>query len=228
VFCGALQYGVMYIMYIYSYKFLKAHEVALFTIFTPIYISFIHDFFIHRFSKKNLMVAMLAVIGTGIIVFRNLTESSLLTGFFMMQISNICFAFGQIYYRELMREAKNIRDYQVFGLLYLGAVVVTSIVLLLSVDLTTLSISMEQFWILLYLGVIASGLCFFLWNYGARQVDGGVLAVFNNVKVPLAVLVSIIVFRETTDLTRLLIGGGIVFLALILSEVEVHPGNQEK
>ena len=34
---GALQYGVMYITYIAAFNFLKAYEVALFTIFTPIY-----------------------------------------------------------------------------------------------------------------------------------------------------------------------------------------------
>lgn len=36
VLIGAIQYGVMYICYISSFQFLKAYEVALFTIFTPL------------------------------------------------------------------------------------------------------------------------------------------------------------------------------------------------
>lgn len=35
VLIGGVQYGLMYITYIYSYKYLKGYEAALFTIFTP-------------------------------------------------------------------------------------------------------------------------------------------------------------------------------------------------
>ena len=34
---GMIQYGIMYIAYIYSYQFLQAYEVAIFTIFTLIF-----------------------------------------------------------------------------------------------------------------------------------------------------------------------------------------------
>lgn len=71
---------------------------------------------------------------------------------------------------------------------------------------------------LVYLGVIASGVCFFLWNYEARRVNTGALAIFNNLKVPLAVTVSLLVFHESTDIPRLVTGGGIVLIVLILNE----------
>ena len=42
-----------------------------------------------------------------------------------------------------------------------------------------------------YLGLVPSGLAFFLWNRGATQVSVGTLAVMNNLKVPLAVTVAL-------------------------------------
>ena len=57
----------------------------------------------------------------------------------------------------------------------------------------------------------------FLFNAGARRVDVGTLAVFNNAKVPLAILASALVFGERVDWARLGVGGGVIGLALVLS-----------
>ena len=220
ILCGAMQYGLMYITYIAAYQFLHAYEVALFTIFTPIYVTLIDNGFQRKFSKSNLITAMLAVIGTGIVVYKNLSDNDLIAGFFLIQISNLCFAFGQIYYRELMRLLQNPHDYQVFGLLYLGAVLIASVAMLFTTDWHTLTLSPKQCWTIAYLGIVASGICFFLWNAGARKVNSGVLAVFNNLKIPLAITVSIIVFREDANVLRLSIGACIVIIALFISDLK--------
>ncbi len=52
ILTGAIQFGLMYIAYIYSYRFLKGYEVALFTIFTPLYVSVIHDLMKKKASQK--------------------------------------------------------------------------------------------------------------------------------------------------------------------------------
>ncbi|MCB0265532.1 MAG: EamA family transporter, partial [Calditrichaeota bacterium] len=75
-----------------------------------------------------------------------------------------------------------------------------------------------QIWTLLYLGILASGVCFFLWNFGARQVNAGSLAVANNLKVPLGVAAALLFFGESADVPRLLIGGGIILAALLANE----------
>jgi drug/metabolite transporter (DMT)-like permease len=75
---------------------------------------------------------------------------------------------------------------------------------------------------LIYLGAIASGLGFFLWNSGARQVNTGALAIFNNLKIPLAVVVSLVFFGEQANPVALLIGGSIVLLALWLNEHSIR------
>ena len=48
--------------------------------------------------------------------------------------------------------------------------------------------------------MLASGVGFFLWNVGATRVRSGTLAVMNNAKVPLAVVVSLAFFGEQAPL----------------------------
>ncbi len=216
---GAVQFGLMYSAYLYAFRFLEAYQVALFTIFTPIYVTLINDIYSRRLQVFYLGLALLAVIGAGLIQYQNISYQGVLMGFFLMQASNVCFAFGQIEYRRVRRQYKTLRDREIYALLYLGAVIVTSISTTATqgwhniMDLTWI-----QVLVLLYLGFLASGLGFFLWNKGALETNPGTLAVFNNIKIPLAVLVSLVVFGEKADLSRLLAGGGLMILAVVLAE----------
>lgn len=210
---GAVQYGAMYIAYFLAFRFLAAYEVALFTIFTPIYVTLLNDGAARRLSPRNLMTALLAVAGTAIVVFRDLGNDGLLIGFLVVQASNLCFAFGQIAYRQVM--PAGLGDRQVFALLYLGAVLLTVPAALLHGGAAIPVLTPTQVLTYLYLGSLASGLCFFLWNAGARRVEGGTLAIINNLKVPLAVAASLLLFGESADPIRLLAGGLVVLGALI-------------
>ena len=81
-----------------------------------------------------------------------------------------------------------------------------------------IAVSGKQLLTLIYLGAIASGLSFFLWNIGGRRVNAGTLAVFNDLKIPLAVVVSLLIFDEQADLVRLIVGGSIIIGALVFNE----------
>ncbi len=218
-FTGLVQFGLMYIFYLAAFKSLQAYEVALFTIFTPIFVTLIDDAFTRRFNPLHLAVALVTIVGTWIIEGQALQSREVLIGFALVQASNLCYAFGQIYYRRLMSQHPELKDRQGFGYLYLGGVVVTAAATLLLTPLSSVTLSTKQIFTLLYLGAIASGLSFFLWNIGARRVNAGSLAVFNDLKIPLAVAVSLLVFGESTNIVRLLIGGAIIIAALVLNEV---------
>ncbi len=211
---GALQYGVMYLTYIAAFRYLKAYEVALFTLFTPLYVTLIHDLYRRRFNAGNLALAGVALLGTGIVVFEGWTFSATWTGFLLMQVSNLCFAFGQVRYREVLRDHPEMNDRQIFALLYAGGFAAAALPALFSVDWAAFSLNFTQIWTLTYLGLVASGLAFFLWNLGARRTDIATLAIFNNLKVPLSVAVSLIFFGETANLPRLLAGGTLMLAAL--------------
>lgn len=219
ILTGGIQFGVMYIAYFFAFRYLKAYEVALFTIFTPLFVTLINDALERQFHPLFLVTAMLAVAGTAIVSWQDLASPELLRGFLLVQVSNLAFAFGQVAYRRLMSELSGYKDKELFGLLYLGAVVLTALASALFTDWQSLKLGATQYWTLAYLGIIASGLCFFFWNKGARQVNPGVLAIFNDLKVPLAVAISLLFFGERANLTHLLTGGVMVIAALVLNEM---------
>jgi len=141
---GFLQFGIMYIAYTASFNYLKAYEVALFTIFTPIYVTLIDDAFNREFNPNFLMSALMAVAGTYIIEVGQAVNSGIWWGFLLVQISNLGFAFGQVFYRRLMADEAGLKDRDVFGALYLGAFVGTGIVTLIFTPLASLHLSLTH------------------------------------------------------------------------------------
>lgn len=215
---GAIQYGLMYITYNLSFHYLKAYEVALFTILTPLYVTVVDNIFQRRFSRLQGITTLLAIAGTAVIKLTGAVQNDIFLGFLIVQVSNLSFAFGQVYYKKVMARAPQLRDRQVFALPYLGAVLLTAFSTTIFGGWSSLKLGSTQILSLLYLGVIASGLGFFLWNYGARKVNNGALAILNNLKIPLAVAVSLLVFGETANITNLLIGGALIVMAFLLNE----------
>jgi len=217
---GGVQYGVMYIAYNYAFQYLKAYEVALFTIFTPIYVTLMNDAIRRRMHWVSLLATLVTVVGTAIVRRGGVIQSDILTGFLIVQISNLGFAFGQVYYREIMAGLPIGRfdNLKVFGLLYLGGFMTAGLSAAVFTPWQSFAITNEQIMVLVYLGAIASGLSFFLWNVGARKVNAGSLAIFNDLKIPLAVIVSIVFFGEQASWFNLIVGGGIAVAALLLNE----------
>jgi drug/metabolite transporter (DMT)-like permease len=171
-----------------------------------------------RFHGLFLITACLAVVGAGIVFFKEIDRGGLVQGFLLLQVANLCFAFGQVAYKHVMDQKLDVKDHHVFGFLYAGAVVLAALFALFSTDWSALDVDFKAGATLLYLGVLASGICFFLWNLGARRTNAGTLAVFNNLKAPLAVAVSLLVFREEGDITNLLLGGALILAALFFNE----------
>jgi len=215
---GAVQFGLMYITYNLAFGYLQAYEVALFTIFTPLYVTLIHDALRRRLNLVSLAAALLAVAGTALVKGGVHMSAEILLGFGLVQLSNLCFACGQVWYREVMRGQNQVSDLQVFALLMGGGALTALVAVMLFRPAHPLAFTLQQALALLYLGGVASGLGFWLWNAGARRVSAGTLAVFNDLKIPLAVAVSLLVFGEQTDLPRLLMGGTLVLAALLLNE----------
>ena len=82
----------------------------------------------------------------------------------------------------------------VFALPYAGGFIV--VLAALVIRQPAVGLTGSQALTLLYLGGVASGLGFFLWNQGAARVNAGMLAVMNNAKVPLGIAVSLLFFGE--------------------------------
>lgn len=215
---GILQYGFMYLAYIYSFQYLQAYEVAILTIFTPIFVVIIFDLWMKEFVLINWLKAFLAVLGAGIIVYSDATQIGFWKGILLIQISNILFALGQVYYKNILKNEKEVNHTTNYAIIFLGATVVTAIFSFFTTDFNSLKISTEQWLILIYLGAIASGLGFFLWNYGVIKVEVGIVAVLNNLKIPLGVFFAIILVNESVNYIQLILGSAIIISALFLQK----------
>jgi drug/metabolite transporter (DMT)-like permease len=222
-FIGAIQFGLMYVLYLRAFVYLQAYEVVLFTILTPIYVALLGAALERRWQWRHLLAAVLALLGAGVILWHNAPGSGIATGFLLMQFSNLCFAAGQLAWRRERARLPAVAESEMFGLLYAGAVGATLLASLFTTDWTALRLTWSQAGVILYLGTIASGLGFFWWNLGATRVNTGTLAVMNNAKIPVGVAVSLFFFRENADAVRLLLSGAILLLAVALAENWFQP-----
>ena len=198
---GAVQFGLMYLAYIESFRYLRAYEAALFTITTPIFVTLLADALDRKLRVRALFAALLAVIGTAFVTVKSTDLEITLRGLALVSLSNAAFAMGQVWYRRLRAQQTTLRDRDVFAVLYGGAFLVALAAMLIQGAPVTPTAA--QLWTLLYLGVLASGMGFFLWNVGATRVSAGTLAVMNNLKIPLAVVVALLIFGEQANLVAL-------------------------
>ncbi|MDR2012417.1 MAG: EamA family transporter, partial [Rhodanobacter sp.] len=105
-----------------------------------------------------------------------------------------------------------------FACLYIGALIVTLLVSAFATHWSQFRPTFSQWGVLAYLGVVASGLSFFWWNIGATRVGVATLAVFNNVKIPLGIACSVMIFGERANYPNLLVGSALLVIALLIAE----------
>ncbi|HMA94700.1 MAG TPA: EamA family transporter, partial [Polyangiaceae bacterium] len=220
MFIGAVQFGVMYLLYVASFAYLQAYQVAVLTLLTPLFICLFDAVLERRFSWVALAAAVLAAVGAMIIVASRPLGRAEWQGVLLIQLSNGAFALGQLLYRRFRRSHSNLVDRHLIPWLYLGATLIAFPFAAGKLVPTCSSLSPAQALVILYLGVGASGVGFFLWNSGAAQVKASVLSVMNNAKIPLGVLVSLLVFGESSNPLRLVCGALVVLLAAVLAERE--------
>ena len=139
----------------------------------------------------------------------------------LIELSNLCFAAGQIAYISLKNSWFGRSEASCFAYAYAGALLITLPSGLPSGLACWQGISTVQWWLLAYLGVIASGVCFFLWNYGARRVTPVKLAIMNNLKIPLAAMTSLLLFREHSNMFLLSIGCLLILASFLIVPISL-------
>ena len=223
---GAMQLGVMYLLSFHAYLYLTVSEFLLFTVFTPLYITLIYDLLSKRPPRWSYVLsAGLAVIGAAIIRYDNLSEH-FWTGLLLVQLANISFAIGMVGYKRLM-ETRPMPQHSAFSWFYLGAFVVAVIAWFVLGNPQKLPTTNLQWGILVWLGVVASGLGYFMWNYGATQVDAGTLGIMNNVHVPAGLLVNLAIWQQQPHWPSFIIGGTVIMASLWVHRRWVAPRSSQ-
>ncbi|QIX95614.1 MULTISPECIES: carboxylate/amino acid/amine transporter [Cedecea] len=223
---GALQLGVMYLFSFRAYMYLTVSEFLLFTVMTPLYVTLIYDLLSgNKLRWGYALSAGLAVIGAAIIRYDKVSEHFWI-GLLLVQGANICFAIGMVGYKRLM-ETHPMPQHCAFSWFYLGAFIVAVVAWFTLGNPQKLPATSLQWGILVWLGVVASGLGYFMWNYGATQVDAGTLGIMNNVHVPAGLLVNLAIWQEQPHWPSFIIGGTVIMASLWVHRRWVAPRSSQ-
>nr|WP_269134836.1 carboxylate/amino acid/amine transporter [Pseudescherichia vulneris] len=224
---GAMQLGIMYMLSFRAYLYLTVSELLLFTVLTPLYITLIYDLMSRRRLRWGYALsALLAVIGAGIIRYDQVTNH-FWTGLLLVQLSNISFAIGMVGYKRLM-ETRPMPQHNAFAWFYLGAFLVAAVAWFALGNAQKLPETNLQWSILVFLGVVASGIGYFMWNYGATQVDAGTLGIMNNMHVPAGLLVNLAIWQEQPHWPSFILGGTVIVASLWVHRRWVAPRSAQK
>ena len=212
---GFVQLGLMYAPYLVSFRFLKAHEVALFTMTTPILVVAVHQFVERTFSLKLIFAALISILGGAVVAFKQWeSHSDMILGILLVQLANLLFAVGQYIYARA--SAKTVKEQLHGAPFYFGGALLGSALIFsgaFAIGMPLRPLTGQEWGVLAYLGVVSSGLGFAIWNYGVSQVNYGVLAVASDFKLPIAILVSLTIFGEQANLAQLAAGTVILSIA---------------
>ncbi|SFN50766.1 carboxylate/amino acid/amine transporter [Izhakiella capsodis] len=210
---GALQLGFMYLISFQAYLYLSVTEFLLFTVMTPLYVTLIYDLLRGRGVRPGyIFSALLAVLGAAIIRYDKVSDHFWF-GLLLVQLANIIFAIGMVGYKRL-QEIRPMPQHTAFSWFYVGAVLVAIPAFALWGNLHQLPTTKFQWGVLIWLGVVASGLGYFMWNYGATQVDAGTLGIMNNMHVPAGLLVNLAIWQQRPHWPSFLLGAVVIFASL--------------
>ncbi|CAI8860261.1 carboxylate/amino acid/amine transporter [Pseudomonas sp. Irchel 3H3] len=219
---GALQFGVTYVCLYLSFRVLTVPEVLLFTILTPLHVTLIEDALNRRFNPWALVAALVAVLGAAVIRYDRISPDFLM-GFLLLQLANFTFAAGQVMYKHLVaRHPSDLPHYRRFGYFYLGALLVVLPAFLMFGKSNFLPEAPLQWAVLLFLGLVSTALGLYWWNKGACLVNGGTLAVMNNLHVPVGLLLNLLIWNQHEELGRLLLGGLVILAAVWISRLGIR------
>ena len=157
------------------------------------------------------------MVGAAVIRYDDVS-SNYVTGFLILQVANLTFAIGQVGYARLMRHYQpKTPPRRSFALFFIGALIVVLPSWLMFGDADKLPSTTTHWTVLIWLGVVASGLGFYFWNLGAVKVDAGTLGIMNNALIPAGLIINVLVWNRDADLVRLCLGGGIIVASLLIN-----------
>lgn len=208
---GFVQFGLMYIFYLKSFLFLGAHQVALLTLSTPLYVYFIGTVLEKRNLRLNILLVLLLNIACCLWALK--LEGAWVTswpGIAYIQLANFFFALGQSLVNTRMNLRRAITDHpqKSFFWQYLGAFlglgfysVFDQFVMGAAIQ-WKMNLEQTQWLYLIYLGLVPTALAFFLWNRAATKVQLPILGLFNDLKIPLTLLLSALMLQESVAWER--------------------------
>lgn len=216
-FIGIIQFGLMYMFFIHAFKYLQGNEIALLTTSTPILVAVCSSFFGEKFKWSYLVCILFSVLGAVIVIWHNASFIFMTKGILLMLLSNFCFALGQVLWRRYISD----KDIELMATSYLAAALFVLPFAIINSTSGILFLSTSQWLSILYLGIIPTGIGFWLWNKGTKLVNPTTLAIINNLKIPMGVFFAVLIFHERINIFNFFLGGIFIITTIVLSNLFV-------
>ena len=220
---GLFEFASTYILYTWSLKFLPSGVVGTLTLLTPVLtysVSMLAG--ISKWSGKALLSISLSILGAALCfpmtrIFAGFhPEASAVTGFMLIMISNLFFAVGNVIITKTERRGLWTQSLTFHGL-GVGALLALMACFVFPAGNYS-RFSDYHVWLLpFYLGIVATGLGFFLWNRGVQKVSATAASVVGNFKAPFSILWGALLLGESVSWS--LMAG----LLCLLAAVQVLP-----
>lgn len=219
---GTVQFGIMYSCTLRAFKYLQGNEVALLSTSTPMLVMICATILGEKFNWKYLFCVLLSILGAIIVIYKNVSFDFLLKGVLLMEMANFCFALGQVLWRKYIGGEES----KLMSTTYLAASLFLLPFAIFNKSFSGITITTNQWLSLLYIGVITTGIGFWLWNKGAKLVSSTTLAVMNNLKIPLGVLFAILIFSEKINIANFIVGSTLILSATVISNKKFKAPNK--
>jgi drug/metabolite transporter (DMT)-like permease len=199
VLIGVFEFALTYLLYTAALSFLPSGVIGALTLLTPIYI-FIGSWLVglEEAKPRALLAVCVSILGAYLCIPFGVWSESLsggLWGVILINISNACFALGNIIINKLSIQYRWDDDHTYRGLLIGG--LIAFICMLIDPASRHLPDLSFQAWLLpLYLGVVATGIGFFLWNKGVNDASANMAGVMGNLKAPFAIMWGSVLLSE--------------------------------
>lgn len=217
ILIGAVQIGIMYMLLYHAFLYISVAEVLLFTIFTPLYITLIDERFINRqtLPASWWLAAALSVLGAAVIRYHQ-PASDFWWGFLLIQGANLCFATGQVAYKRLAMDSATMQISH-YALFFFGAFIASALATLLWADWSRTPQTWTHWVVLLWLGLVASGIGYLAWSIASKKVNIAQLATMNNMLIPFGILVNVIIWGSDIHWFSFTIGAFVIVISVILA-----------
>ncbi len=174
-----------------------------------------------KFDGFEMLAALLAIIGIGFLSLQGSMQMNI--GDFLSLASAIGFAFD-IFYTNMFVKTE---DALALTIVQLFTAAVLSIIAVIVLGEVPTTISSEEVFVILYLGIVCTTIAYVCQNIGMQYADPTKSALILSTEALFGTIFSVIILHEILT-SRMIIGSFIILIAIIIAEVKPAFKHEKK
>ncbi|MGB9852445.1 MAG: DMT family transporter [Candidatus Kapaibacteriota bacterium] len=216
---GALNVPMNQLLFYVSIKMTTAPNVALAYALSPVFILIIGVTFLkEKVNQFKVLGVIIAFAGISLILIERgvSLKSEYFLGNLIGLVASVCWALYSTFGKPLIQRYGSIRTTAIA--MIIGFILYLPFSIAFG-DLSKIQMIQPIHWLqIIYLAVMTSGVAYLLWYYALKRLPASNVGVFNNLQPVFTTILSVIFLKQILS-TSNLIGGVLVILGVILTQV---------